>query len=71
MAETFICSRSSFIDELEFDAETDTLTITFSDGATFDYMNVSPATYRNFCLAPSAGKFFHRQIKDRYSFEPA
>ncbi len=71
MSEVFICSRSGFIDQLEFDKDTDTLTITFSDGAKFDYLNVSPATYRNFCLAPSAGQFFHRQIKDRYAFEEA
>lgn len=71
MAETFVTARSSFIDSLEYDKDTDTLTINFSDGAVFDYPNVSPATFRNFCLAPSAGEFFHRHIKDRYSFESA
>jgi lysyl-tRNA synthetase class 2 len=70
MAETFNPISSSFIDQLDYDDTTDTLTITFSDGNAFDYMNVSPSTYRNFCIAPSAGQFFHRYIKGKYPFEP-
>lgn len=69
MGEVFSCSRSTFIDELEYDKDTDTLTIRFSDGSSFDYLNVSPATFRNMCVAPSVGSFFHRHIKDRYAFE--
>lgn len=69
--EVFSPGNSTFIDELKFDDEADELTISFSDGAEFKYFGVTKATYRNFTLAPSIGGFFHRHIKDRYSFEPA
>jgi hypothetical protein len=72
MAETFTPRSSSFIAQIEFDSDEDgdAMTITFTDGAAFLYRGVSPSTYRNMCLDPSPGKFFHRHIKDQYDFEP-
>lgn len=67
--EVFSPAGSTFIDELEFDDDASTLTITFSDGAKYAYSGVTRATYRNFTLAPSLGGFFHRHIKDRYLYE--
>lgn len=69
MTEVFATRRSSFIGQVEFDKETDTLVVEFQDGKRFAYFNVTPSTYRNFTLAPSAGEFFHRHIKDRYGYE--
>lgn len=69
--EVFRPARSSFIGGLRYDSDSGDLTIDFTDGTSFVYSGVSPATYRNFCLAPSLGSFFHRYIKDAYTYEQA
>lgn len=69
MAVTVWSPGSSHIARGEFDSATDTLTITFSDGRTYDYMNVPPAVARSFQQAGSAGQYFIRHIKDRYPYE--
>jgi lysyl-tRNA synthetase class 2 len=60
---------SSNIEDVEYDDSTDTLTVTFTGGDMYDYMNVPAAVYRAFASAPSAGQFFHRQIKGRYQYD--
>lgn len=69
VAETFVTPTSSNIAAISFDPETDTLTVEFRDGNSYDYFNVQPSTYRAFTQAGSAGSFFHRQIKGRYSYD--
>lgn len=69
MAETSWNPGSSHIGQVTFDDATDTLTIEFADGASYDYMNVPAAVARDFRNAPSAGAFFARQIKSRYAYE--
>jgi lysyl-tRNA synthetase class 2 len=64
------CPGSSNISEFRFDRETDTLQVDFSNGSTYEYYNVSPATNRAFQAAPSKGSFFAKSIKGRYPFEP-
>lgn len=61
--------QSSHIDAVAFDGDTDTLTITFNDGRSYDYLNVPAATARDFQNAGSAGQFFQRQIKQRFVAE--
>ena len=68
MAETFIFRRSSNLSEAQYDSQTQELTVTFQDGAEYTYENVPPETYRGLTLAGSAGQFFHRHIRDRFSF---
>ena len=60
---------SSNIEQVDFDDATDTLTITFTGGDEYDYMNVPVSLYRQMQAAPSAGQFFHRQIKGRYQYD--
>lgn len=60
---------STNIAEISFDPNTDTLTVEFVDGALYDYMNVPRSVYLDFCAAGSAGQFFARQVKGRYSYE--
>lgn len=69
MAETSWNPGSSHIAKATFDDATDTLTIEFQDGAEYDYMNVPASVARDFRNAASAGQFFNRQIKSRYSYE--
>lgn len=67
--ETTIPRGSSNIAQFTFDPATDTLTIEFADGSEYDYMNVPASVYRAFGAAGSAGQFFHRNIKGRYSYD--
>ena len=69
MAEFSFAPASSNIEQVDFDDSTDTLTVTFTGGEAYDYMNVPASVYRAFAAAGSAGQFFHRQIKGRYSYD--
>lgn len=69
MAEVTETPRSSNIESFSFDPSTDTLTVTFRSGDTYEYQNVEPSTYRAFQSAPSAGEFLARRIKGRYPYE--
>jgi len=60
---------SSHIGQVQFDENTDTLTVEFSDGRIYDYMNVPASVARSFQAAGSAGAFFARQIKGRFAYE--
>jgi lysyl-tRNA synthetase class 2 len=60
---------SSNIASVSHDDSTDTLTVDFTDGSTYEYMNVPASVYRAFMAAGSAGQFFHRQVKGRYQYE--
>jgi len=62
-------SSSSNIESSDYDAETQTLTITFQNGSSYEYTNVPPAIHRGLQAAGSTGSFFHRAIKPRFSFE--
>ena len=68
MAETFIFRSSSNLASAEYDSETSELTVTFQSGEEYTYSNVPPETYRGLTLAGSAGQFFYRHIRDRYSY---
>lgn len=67
--ETTETPASSNIESFSFDPETDTLTVLFRSGDEYDYFNVPPAVYRSFQSAGSAGSFFARSIKGRYSYD--
>ena len=71
MAEMSFRPASSNVEEVSFDDSTDTLTVTFSSGDSYNYLNVPASVYRQFQAAPSAGAFVHRQLKGRYQFEQA
>jgi hypothetical protein len=60
---------SNHIAQFSFDASTDTLTIWFRSGDEYDFMNVPASVARSFEASDSAGQFFIRQIKGRYSYD--
>jgi lysyl-tRNA synthetase class 2 len=60
---------STHISQVDFDDQTDTLTVEFVDGRTYDYMNVPPSVARDFQNAGSAGQYLNRHIKGRYAAE--
>jgi lysyl-tRNA synthetase class 2 len=60
---------SEHLDEAEYDADVEDLTITFADGAQYLYRNVPPGVWRGLRDAASAGGYFHRFIKGRFAYE--
>lgn len=69
MAETWI-PRSENIGQAVYDADTKTLVVTFKGGDAWSYSGVDPQTFAAFQRAPSAGSFFYRNIRNRFSSEP-
>jgi hypothetical protein len=61
--------RSSHIDTTEYDYSSETLSVTFTDGRTWQYSNVPRGAYHQFITAPSRGRAFNDVIRDRYDGE--
>jgi hypothetical protein len=61
--------NSSNISQIGFDNSTNTLRVSFTTGAVYDFYDVDEQIYRHLLQAPSKGRFFHRYIKNRYNFE--
>ena len=66
--ETFI-PTSSHLDRVDYDRETQEMTVTFKNGQPYTYSGVPNEVYLGLQHARSAGEYFVRQIKDRYSYE--
>ena len=69
VAETTEFPGSSNLSSASYDPDTDTLTIEFQSGSSYQYLNVPPSIYRGLQSAPSAGSYFYRQIKGRFAYE--
>lgn len=67
--ETTLTPSSSNIASISFDPDTDTLTVEFRDGDSYDYLNVPPQVYRAFTAAGSAGQYFIRHVKGRFPYD--
>jgi hypothetical protein len=57
---------SSNLASADYDAETQTLTITFKSGGAYEYDGVPQAVYDQLLQASSAGQYFMSVIKDAY-----
>lgn len=67
--ETYVVRGSSNIASIGYDTDTETLTVDFHDGNSYDYFKVPQSVYAAFKVASSAGSFFARQVKGRYAYE--
>lgn len=67
--ETFVPRSSSNIAGATYERDVENLTVEFTSGDTYVYFNVPASVYRGLQAAPSAGQYFHRQIKNSYSYE--
>jgi len=65
------CPGSSNIDQADYDADAQTLTVTFRSGQDYVYSGVPPSVWRQFGLATSKGQFLRRVVQDRYPYEQA
>ncbi len=70
--------QSNWIEQIGFDEKVkislnqqpmSMLRIVFKDGVTFDYYNVEKETYEDFLNAKSVGSYFHKYIKNQYTYE--
>jgi hypothetical protein len=59
---------SSDVRSVGYDADTQTLEIEFNSGGIYDYYGVPQGEYDSLMNADSKGKYFHANIKNRYSF---
>ena len=63
---------STNIAEVAYDAAAKSLEVQFADGGqAYTYQNVPPDVFSAFKQAPSAGSFFHRQVRGRYPYRRA
>lgn len=74
--ETFVESNgpldigdSEAIEAASYDASSNTLTITFTSGVTYNFFGVSQDIVQDFENASSYGTFFQENIRDKYSYQ--
>lgn len=59
---------SSNLAACAYDVESKILRIVFKNGSIYDYAGVPRATYDGLKTAESAGKYFHANVRDVYTF---
>ncbi|MBE9125291.1 MULTISPECIES: lysine--tRNA ligase [unclassified Coleofasciculus] len=62
-------SSSRVIKSFDYDGETQTLRVEFSDGTIYKYRDVPEGVYQCLKSSPSVGQFFNAQIRDKYGFD--
>ena len=60
---------SNTIQNIEYDATSHALTVTFVTGRIYRYYKVEPEVAEAFRLAISKGRFFNLRIRDHYRFD--
>lgn len=66
LIEQMTTTDSTMIKKAIYNFTTNTLKVEFKSGALYEYQNVDPQTYDEFCKAESQGKFFNEKIKNNY-----
>lgn len=69
VAETTLTPGSSNIASYSYDPEVENLVVEFRSGDSYTFFNVPASVYRGMQSASSVGQFFHRNIRQRYSYE--
>lgn len=57
---------SSVIAAAEYDAQTQTLIVTFTTGRIYAYEDVPPHVFEAYRFASSKGRYFNEYIRDRF-----
>ncbi len=60
--------RSTAIQAVGYDARKQTMAVTFRSGQTYLYRGVRRATATRLIRSQSPGRFFHRNVRGKYSF---
>ena len=61
--------ESSNVREIGYDADTQTLGIIFNRGMLYHYFEVPQEVFDGLQEAPSIGKYFNSEVRNRYNFE--
>lgn len=61
--------NSSNLKSAGFDTESETLTITFNNGAIYEYYKFPWAKFTKFRMSESQGKFLNSNINGKYEFK--
>ncbi len=59
---------SSNLESVGYDQTTQTMEIEFRDGSLYQYFDVPQHVYDGLISAPSAGQYFHSQIRGIYRY---
>lgn len=59
---------SSNLDHADYNPAANEMTVTFKSGDKYTYTGVPAHVYYQMKSAPSAGSYFHRAVRNRYSF---
>lgn len=59
---------SSAISSVNYDEDSETLSVQFRDGSLYIYDDVPQEVYEAFITAGSAGTYFNSNIRDEYSY---
>jgi len=59
---------STAIQDIDYDAERAKLLVRFVSGERYVYVGVPGEVHRSFVEAPSKGRFFQAEIRDRYPY---
>lgn len=54
---------------IEYDAPGRTLFVRFTSGEWYAYLDVAPALYARLAAAPSKGRLFQDEVRDRYAYQ--
>lgn len=60
---------STVIKQMDYDAVTSTLTVSFVSGQVYLYMNVPETVYKDLAASRVKGRYLRFFIKDKYPFE--
>jgi len=60
--------QSTAISEISYDAARAKLFVSFNDGDRYVYVGVPGEVHRSFVSAPSKGRYFTDQIRDRFPY---
>jgi hypothetical protein len=64
------CNQSTLqvLPAIGYDADTQTLTIEFRNGGTYEFFDVPQSTYHELMAAGSHGEYFARNIRGKYRY---
>lgn len=71
MIHNAVFAKSEHIESVQYDDQTDVLTVDFVGGHRYRYANVPRETYDNLASASSPGSYFHERIRGRYVYRRA
>jgi len=61
--------KSSNLNAVGYDGKTNTMHVRFQNGNSYTYHDVPEQVFEALCNARSCGSYFHKNVRDVYSYE--